>query len=155
GAEAAHPCDLALHRSDFLQAKRQVAAAEMRQPAYDHRVGEPLAPCNAQALIVEKGALAALGGEQVVVRRVVDKAGNDRAFALKRDRDGEVRDAVQEIGGAVERVDDPGMGLVGAVMASAFLAQKAVAGTRLREFLAQNFLSAPVGGGDEIGRSLE
>ena len=59
--------------------------------------------------------------------RIVDQAGDDRALALEPDRDGELRDAVQEIGGAVERIDDPAVGLVGAVARAAFLAEKAVA----------------------------
>ena len=127
----------------------------MRQPAGHHRIGEPLARRHPQPLVVEEGALAALGGEQLVVGRIVDHAGDDRALALERDRDREVRDAVQEVGGAVERIDDPGMGLVGALAAAAFLAEEAVARARLGQLLAQGLLGAPVGGGDEIGRALE
>ena len=78
-----------------------------------------------------------------------------RALALERDRDGELRNAVQEIGGAVERIDDPGVGLVGALALAAFLAEKAVAGPRLGQFGIQRLLGAAVGGGDEIGRALE
>ncbi len=65
-----------------------------------------------------------------------------------------MRDAVQEIGGAVERVDDPAVGLVGAFADAAFLAEKAVAGPRLGQFLEQRLLGAAVGGGDEIRRAL-
>ena len=66
-----------------------------------------------------------------------------------------MRDAVQEIGGAVERIDDPAVGLVGALAEAAFLAEKAVAGTRLGQLRKQRLLGAAVGGGDEIGRPLE
>ena len=38
---------------------------------------------------------------------------------------------------------------------AAFLADEAVAGTRLFELLAHDLLGAPVGRGDEIGRPLE
>jgi hypothetical protein len=62
---------------------------------------------------------------------------------------------VEKIGGAVERVDDPAMRLVGAFLEAAFLAEKAVARPRLGELLAQDFLGAMVGGGDEIGRALQ
>ena len=62
---------------------------------------------------------------------------------------------MQEIGGAVERVDDPGMGLVGTLAAAAFLAEEAITRARALKLLAQNFLGAPVGGGDEIRRPLE
>ena len=58
-------------------------------------------------LVVEERALAFLGDEQLVGDRIVDEAGDDDAFALERDRDGEMRNAVQEVGGAVERIDDP------------------------------------------------
>jgi hypothetical protein len=65
-----------------------------------------------QPLIVEKGALAALGGEQLVIGGVVDDAGDHGAFALEPDRDRKVRDAVQKIQRAVERIDDPAVSLV-------------------------------------------
>ena len=112
----------------------------MRQAAGDHRFGQALAAGDADALVVEEGAFALLGDEQFVDRRIVDQAGDDRAFALERDRDGELRNAVQEIGGAVERIDDPGMALVGAFAAAAFLAEEAVAGPRLGEFGIQRLL---------------
>ena len=135
--------------------KFEVAAAEMRQPAGDDRVGEPLAGGDPDPLFVEEGALAALGDEHLVVDRIVDEPGDHRALALERDRDGELRDAVQEIGGAVERIDDPAMGLVGALAHAAFLAEEAVAGPRLGQFGIQRLLGAAVGGGDEIGRALQ
>ncbi len=59
-----------------------------------------------------------------------------------------------KIGGAVERIDDPAMGLVGALDGAALLHQKAVAGTRLGELLEQGLLGLDVGGGDEIGWAL-
>ena len=62
---------------------------------------------------------------------------------------------MQEIGRAVERVDDPAMGFVVAVVATALLAEKTVAGPRLGQFSLKNFLGAAVGGGDEIGRSFQ
>jgi len=45
-----------------------------------------------------------------------------------------LRNAVQEVGGAVERIDDPGVRFVGAFAAAAFLAEEAVAGPRLGQF---------------------
>ena len=62
---------------------------------------------------------------------------------------------MQEIGGAVERIDDPGVGRVGAGVAAAFLAEEAIAGTRLGQFGAERLLGLAIGGGDEIARSLE
>ena len=66
-----------------------------------------------------------------------------------------MRNAVQEIGGAVERVDDPAVALVGARDGAAFLAEKAVIRPRLGEFLAHDLLGAAVGGGDEIARPFD
>ena len=124
----------------------------MRQPAGDDRLGEPLPRGDADAPVVEEGALAALGDEQLVVCRVIGEAGDDRAVPFERDRHGEMRDAVQEIGGAVERIDDPAMRPVGADMGAAFLAEKAVIRPRLGELLAQDRFGAVIGGGDEIAR---
>ena len=109
---------------------------------------------HAQALVVEKRAFAALGDEQLLVGRVVDHPGHHHVVALQPDRDGELRNAVEEVGGAVERVDDPAMGLVGTVLATALLAEKAVAGPRLGEFGAQDLLGAVISRGDEIGGTL-
>src|SRR5437762_5984043 len=98
------------------------AAADMRQAAGDHAFVEPAAAGDAQPLVVEERALAALGDVQFVIGGIVDHAGNDGVFASKADRDRKLRDAVQEIGGAVQGIDDPGVGLVGAFAAAAFLA---------------------------------
>ena len=140
---------------DFVPPEREIAAPVMRQPAGDDGFGQPLPSGDADALIVEEGALAAFGDEQIVIGGIIDQAGDDRAAALERDRDREVRNAVQEIGRAVERVDDPAMGLVAAFVRAAFLAEEAVIGPRLGELFAHDLLGALVGRGDEIARALE
>jgi hypothetical protein len=66
-----------------------------------------------------------------------------------------MRNTVEKIGGAVERIDDPAMGLVGAGMRAAFLAEKAVIRAGLGKLLAQDGLGAVVGGGDEIAWPFE
>ena len=127
----------------------------MRQAAGDHAFVEPAAAGDAQPLVVEERALAALGDVELVIGGIVDHAGDDGALALQADRDRELRDAVQEVGGAVERIDDPGVALVGAFAAAAFLADEAVARPRLGEVLVQHFLGALVGLGDEVRRPLQ
>ena len=87
--------------------------------------------------------------------RIVNDAGNDGAFAFERDRDRKMRYAVQEVGSAVERIDDEGMGLVRAFTPAAFFAEKAIAGPRMQQLLVHDFLGAAVGGGDEIARPFE
>src|SRR6185312_1124343 len=154
-AEAAEAGDLVLQRGHLLERELMVAAADMRQPAGDHAFIQLAAAGDAQALVVEEGALAALGDIELVIGGIVDHAGDDRAFARQPDRDRELRDAVQEIGGAVQGIDDPAMALVGAFALSAFLAEEAVAGSRLGEIAAEHLFGALVGERDEIGRSLQ
>ena len=98
--------------------------------------------------------MAFLGGEEIVGDGIVDHARHHLAFALQPDGDGEMRNAMHEIGGAVDRIDDEAVGLVGAFDRAAFLAQKAIAGPRLGQFLDQDLFGALVGAGDEIGRTL-
>ena len=107
------------------------------------------------AAVVEIGALAPLGGEGLLIGRIVDQPGHELAVAFERDRDGEDRDAVQEIRGAVERIDDPAMGAVGAFDFAALLHQEAIAGPRAGQLLEQDLLGAVVGGADEIRWALE
>src|SRR5215813_13663542 len=155
GPEPPQSGDPLLHRDMFVAREFHVAAAGMRERAGDDRVGQPLARRHPQPLIVEEGALAALGGEQLVIGGVVDDAGDHGAFALEPDRDRKVRNSVQKIQRAVERIDDPAVSLIAAFARATLLAQKTVAGARMLELVAQDLLGAAVGGGDEIGRPLE
>ena len=82
--------------------------------------------------------MAFLGAEQLVGDGIVDDAGHQLAFALQRDGDGEMRHAVHEVGGAVDGIDDEAVGLVLAFDHAAFLAQEAVAGPGLGQFLDQD-----------------
>src|SRR5258707_14072595 len=66
-----------------------------------------------------------------------------------------MRDAVQEIGRAIERIDDPAVTRVGAGARAAFLAEEAVSRPRLGQFLVDDLLGAAIGGGDEVARPLE
>src|SRR5581483_8246550 len=128
-----------------------LGAAAVRDAGADHRLRE-IAPCrNAQApAVIEIGALALLCGEGLLGRRVEDEPRDEFAVALERNRDGEDRDAVQEVGGAVERIDDPAMGAVGAFDLAALLHEEAVAGTSAGEFLVQDLLGAVIRGADEV-----
>ena len=127
----------------------------MRQAAGDHAFVELAAAGDAQPLVVEEGALAALGDVEIVIGRIVDQAGDNGALALQADRNRELRDAVQEVGGAVERIDDPGVALVVAFADAALFADEAVTRPRLGEVGVQHLLGAPVGHGDEIGGAFQ
>src|SRR5436190_8801779 len=62
---------------------------------------------------------------------------------------------MEKVHRAVDRIDDPAVGLVAALPHSAFLADEGVAGARLFELLPHDLLGASVRRGDEIGRPLE
>src|SRR5262245_57884943 len=62
---------------------------------------------------------------------------------------------MQEISRSIEWIDDPSVGLVSSFLPSALFADKAVAGSRLGKFLAQNLLRPMVGSADEIARAFE
>ncbi len=127
----------------------------MRQPAGDHRVGKVAPAGNPQPLIVEEGALAALGGIELFIGGIVDHACDHGAFALQADRNRKLRNPMQEVRRAVERIDDPGVGLVVTHARAAFLADKTVARPRLGEVVVQHLLGALVGERDKIGRPLQ
>ena len=73
----------------------------------DQAVGHFFAFADADALVVEVGAATAGGGEQVVFGRVVDNCLSQHAIMLQADGNGILRNAMQEIGGAIQRIDDP------------------------------------------------
>ena len=58
-------------------------------------------------MVVQIGAAAARRCKQIVAHRIVDDRLRQHAFVRERDRHRVLREAVQKIGGAVERIDDP------------------------------------------------
>jgi hypothetical protein len=56
---------------------------------------------------------------------------------------------------AIERVDNPSIGLVRAFMASALLTEESIARAGAQQFFFQSLFRAAVRGGDEIRRALE
>ena len=121
----------------------------------DHASASVLRAATLSRRLLTKAPWPFLGRAQLVVDRIVDEGGNDLAVALQRDGDGEQRNAVQEVGGAVERVDDPAMGLVGPLRPPALLHQEAIAGTGLRQLPVQGLLGTVVGAGGEVGGALD
>ena len=138
---------------------RRVSASLSRagdlDAGHDHGIGHVLAAGDAQAAaVVEPGAAALFGGVELVHHRVVDHRGDDLAVALERDGDRKERDRVEEVGGAVERIDDPAVLAVGALHLGAFLAEEAVGRAGLAELGEDDLLGALVGVRDEVGRAL-
>ena len=62
---------------------------------------------DAHLLALELRTVAARGGEEFLAHGIVDHGVLQAAAVLDRNRYGEGRKAVQEIRGAVERIDDP------------------------------------------------
>ena len=102
------------HRAQLTQKQGVVFKTEKRDAGGEERLLDPPPARDAQPAAVEKGAGAAFGGVQLVVNGRVDDARERLAVALQRDRDGEVRNAVQEVRRAVERIDDPAVGGIAA-----------------------------------------
>ena len=130
-----------------------------RDAGGEHRILQLAPGGDAQAPLVDEGADALLGPEHLIDRGGVDQAGRKFAAAIRQppfqpDADRPVRNAVQEVGGAVERIDHPAPRPVLRARGAGFLHQEGVAGTRLVQFLAQRLLGAHVGLRDEVGRAL-
>ena len=121
----------------------------------DQRLAELATGGHPEAAVVEIGADAFFGPEHLVAGRLVDQPGNDLAIAFERDRDRKMRDPVQEIGGAVERVDDPAVVWIGSFGRALFLEQQTIAGAGAQQLGLQCALGAQIGGRDEIARALD
>jgi len=109
-------------------------------------------PWPEDALLVQVGAGALGGGEQVVADRVVDDGLRDHAALLQRDRDAVVGVAVQEIGGAVDRIDDPDvLAVVVQVRGrTRFLAEDGVVGVGFQQRLDDGLFRGLVDVGNEV-----
>ena len=130
-------------------------AVQRRNSTGNQRVGKIAPRGDAQPRVVEIGALAALGDVEIVGCGIVDEARDKLAVALEFDGNREDRQAVQKVGGAVERIDMPGMRFVGALDKARFFHDETVAGARPRKLFEQGLFGAFVSGSDEVARSLD
>ena len=64
--------------------KHNVAAARVRKGAGNDGVRELFARGHSQPAIVKKGAFSTLGGEELVVGRIVNDPSDDHSLALER-----------------------------------------------------------------------
>ena len=62
---------------------------------------------------------------------------------------------MEEVGRAVEWIDDPAVRLVGTLDDALLLHEEAIAGPRLRQLLEEDLFRLLVGGGDEVARTLD
>src|SRR3546814_401492 len=99
----------------------EIAMTQERNAGRKQRLRHIATRGDAEATILEPGALALFRPEAFVGQRLIDEAGHNLAIVLDRDRDGEMRDAVKEIGGAVQWIDDPAETRVLALLLADFL----------------------------------
>ena len=105
---------------------------------------------DADAAVVEEGAFTLDGGEEFVLGDVVDDRDHGFAAAAKRDRDGVLRNAVNEVGGAVDRIDDPHPFALGVAHETAFFREDRVARIGARENVENGLFGGSVRGGHKV-----
>src|SRR5690606_6853672 len=94
-----------------------------------------LARANTQAPSIERSATTTAGGEFLLTNRVEYHCVLEAATVFARNAHGIVRHATDEVGGAIQRVDDPEVigAVSGALREAAFLAENAVVGVGLAQ----------------------
>src|SRR5690606_3837333 len=126
---------------ELAQLQRIVGRSLGLDASGSNGIREVAAVSNAQALTVSQpGASALFCRVELVHDRVVDYRSHDIVAALQRDGDGKERNSVEEIGGAVERVDDPGVLAVGAGNLAALFHQESIGRTRLAQLVIDDLL---------------
>src|SRR5919112_107857 len=127
--------------------------AVVGKPRDDQRPHELLRLRYAYALVVEPGTAATLGDEGLPSHRIVHHAGDDLASLLQRYGDGEYRQPVGVVRGAVEGVDDP-TGIVLACALATLLGEHAVRRIGSKQRLSDDLLGPFVRLGDDIHLAL-
>jgi hypothetical protein len=107
-----------------------------------------------QALAIAEGAAAALGRVELAAERIPDRAGDDLSALARRDRDGPERKARDEVGRAVERIDDPGAPLAAGAPPAPLLPEEAVLRVAVTDPRDDDLLALFVRAGDEVVRTL-
>jgi hypothetical protein len=106
---------------------------------------------DAQSAVVHVGTASFGGSEQVVAARVVNHGLFDFALDRQGDADAVHRQAVNKVGGAVQRVDDPDKFRVfGAVLLARFFGQDAVTGVGSQQCLDDDLFGCVVNIGYEV-----
>src|SRR5690606_38535701 len=128
------------------QVRVDAAALARRKAGGENAAGQVLGVGVPDALVVGLRAGATRGDEQLVAQRVEDHAVQRLRPLAQRDRDAPVRDAVEVVAGAVERVDHPGVaaGAAVALLRAAFLAEDGVVGIGPAQLLDDRLLGQAV-----------
>ena len=119
-----------------------------RESGADQCAWQFLLSADANPAAVDLRALAARCGKQFLAQRVVDDAMFHATFFLHTDRHGPNRKAVQIVGGAVQRVDDPDG--IGVAAGAAFLSEDGVIGIVFVNTVDNSLFCGAIGVTDEI-----
>src|SRR5215469_500570 len=108
GTGAAHTGGTLHGRFEHLEIRIDVARVRAeREARADESTLQRALLADPNAMVLEVRAAAAGRGEELLAHGIVDHRDLEPALLLAGDRDGESRKAMQEVGGAVERIDDP------------------------------------------------
>ena len=113
---ATHAGGLLHHVGEHLHELAVVLTRTEREAGGDQAVGHADALADADAAIVQEGTTATRGGEQVVAAGIVDHRLLHLAAHGERNAHAIDRETVDEVGGAIERVDVPDEIAVGIAM---------------------------------------
>jgi hypothetical protein len=138
----------------FLEHLGMAGLALERNTSGQNAITQGLASGDPQALVIVEGPTASLSPIEVIGDWIIDNASNQAPFPFQRNRDRQMRNGVDEIGRAIDGVDNPAIGLVGAFDHAALFTQKAIAGARFAQLFKQDFFSLEISSGYKIGRAL-
>ena len=134
------------HRHVRLQMLRDILE---RDAGCEHRILESMPVADANPFAIQLRAGAARRRELFIANRIDDHRVFEATAILGADRHAEVRNPVKIVGGAVERIDDPRVFGAGERFAI-FLAENAVIGIRLVQYLDDRVFRIAVDVGHEI-----
>src|SRR5690606_17942462 len=148
GAAAANAGGMADQAAEHAQVvvQRLGLVFTEREAGAEQGAFQALACTDAQALAVQCGAAAAAGGEFFLAYRVQNHGMLDAALDAAGNADGEMRYAAQEVGGAVQWVDDPDdvSALAVAGLEARFFGMDAVIRISLAELLDDDLFRSPI-----------
>src|SRR3954470_7123990 len=154
GARAAYAGAGPHHRLQLARTKIEARHLLERKAGADERIAEARQGGDADAAVIEEGTAALGGGEKLVARRVVDHRMRKGAAVPDADRHAVLRKAMDEVGRAVERIDDPEVLGVG-LRCARLLGEEPVLRVRLAHDVDDRFLRRVIHLRDEVLGALQ
>jgi len=158
-AGAAHACGEAADPGEEFKIALEVIDPAKRETGPEQGFLQAQALGHANPTVIEKGATAPTGCEQFVPIGVVDHPLGDHAALHQRDRDRILRQTVDEVRGAIERIDNPdmlaqsGIALDWASLSvdvTGLFAQNRVAGEGAKQRFDDRVFGCPIDFGDKV-----